>query len=141
MMLTLLGEYAMTLKKILFISAIVAALTGCYASKPKDAAVDVKPVSALEGRWEGIGNEPSWRIVIEGQGLEFTEPGKYEDYKTTWEKTVEGDNTVLKAPNHNLEISFTKKACKDTMSGKPFEYQVHVQWAQRTLKGCGTVTL
>lgn len=141
MMLTLLGEYAMILKKTFIISVVLAVLTGCYASKSKEAVIDAKPVSSLEGRWEGIGNEPSWRIVIEGESIEFTEPGKYEGYKTVWEKTVEGDNTILKAPNHNLEISFTKKACKDTMSGKPFEYQVHVQWAQRTLKGCGTVTL
>lgn len=89
--------------------------------------------------FRAVGNEPPWvleirmqsRIVLiteyGGRRDEFVLPLVQEDKPTRTSRWDAGP----------LQVIITAHPCHDSMSGEPFESQVKLIWAGKTLDGCG----
>lgn len=118
----------------------LASLLACDATKSAQSANQpVAPTTAkAEKAFKGYGNEPSWTIEINNQGITWTTideapvvypgvPAQTNGNKTTYQ-TQAGKST--------LKVVLTPEPCKDNMSGKRYLYEVEVQKDGAFYFGC-----
>ena len=86
------------------------------------------------------GNEPGWRLELLASGAArfLYNYGEQElTAQTSFEETVAGATYRADTRTHTLEVTVTKAACSDSMSGEAFALTVTVTLDGATYQGCG----
>ena len=86
------------------------------------------------------GNEPGWRLeLLAGGAARFLyNYGEQElTAQTSFEETAAGATYRADTGTHTLEVTVTKVACSDSMSGEAFALTVTVTLDGATYQGCG----
>lgn len=90
--------------------------------------------------WTASGNEPGWRLTIDGEQLTLTwNYGQDEAVMPRPEPSSSPDGRTYHSSNnaHDLRVDVTDALCHDTMSGMPYPEQVSVDIDSQALSGCG----
>lgn len=92
--------------------------------------------------FRALGNEPAWNLAITADGMRFSVPFDERDVSTPLPSPSEGPtpgSTVYQVTTEGnyLRAVITPEACRDTMSGAPFETSVRVTRDGEVFTGCG----
>lgn len=118
----------------------LALTTGCgpgartQATQPDSAPAD--PAAAFSA-W---GQEPSWRLRLDGGRGELLRPGLGEPLLLQIRSVrSEGMATQISADSVDgtVQLSLRDGICRDVMSGMPFPQSVSIDLPNRQLRGCG----
>lgn len=84
------------------------------------------------------GNEPSWRVDVREQGLEFvsmgSDPITFSTGRT--EKTSDGFKITANSSDSVIDLAIVEERCSDSMSGSVFPLTATVKLEEMTLRGC-----
>lgn len=92
--------------------------------------------------FRALGNEPAWNLAITAEGMRFSVPFDERDVSTPLPEPSEGASPgsrvyQVSTEGNYLRAVITPEACRDTMSGAPFEASVRVTRDGEVFTGCG----
>jgi uncharacterized membrane protein len=108
--------------------ALLAA--ACASKQPPETA------SASMERYEALGQEPGWRVVIHDGRIDYT--GNYGEKKISVARPdprPSFNGRRYETPRLTVDVTYSR--CNDAMSGHGFEHQVTVLADGASFKGCG----
>jgi heat shock protein HslJ len=85
------------------------------------------------------GNEPGWRLDIEGDRMTFVaqDGRRFATATPAPQRTDAFTRYVARADGTDLTVTIFSRRCKDAMSGMPYPNAVEVVYGDRKLAGCG----
>jgi heat shock protein HslJ len=85
------------------------------------------------------GNEPGWRLDIEGDRMAFVaqDGRRFATATPAPQRTDAFTRYAARADDTDLTVTIVNRRCKDTMSGMPHPNAVEVGYGDRKLTGCG----
>jgi heat shock protein HslJ/uncharacterized lipoprotein YbaY len=95
---------------------------------------------ATQAPWTATGNEPGWRLTIDGENLTLRwHNGQDEAVLPRAEPNpaAGGRSYVSSDDAHELRVDVTERLCRDNMTGMPYPEEVTVNIDGSTLSGCG----
>jgi len=129
----------------LLVLAPLAALVACTnpagpapGAAPAAAATTI-PADDARQAFRARGNEPGWRLDIEGGRMTFaTQDGRQLATATpAAQRTDAFTRYAVRAEGTDLTVTIFNRRCKDTMTGMPHPNVVEVVYGDRRLTGCG----
>lgn len=94
---------------------------------------------AVARPFEASGNEPFWRVVLDGANLTLERPGKEPVTGSfAWQSQSEPvSRGTASLDGDEATMTVRHEACQDSMSGMPHPRTVSLSWRGKTLSGCG----
>jgi putative lipoprotein len=93
-------------------------------------------------RYRGLGNEPGWLIEV-GPGSRLLYVGDYGDHRREYDDAEEAKSTgtgvqvyAAGAGPDRIEVTVTRTACNDDMSGEAFAYRMELETDGKVHRGC-----
>jgi len=109
----------------------------CREVRAKSLVEDARARGVL---YRGRGNEPGWTLEVgPDDRLQFvTMFGEQKfEFAGATVKNVDGTTVyAAQAGDDAIKVSVKQEACKDDMSGEPFDHSMVVEHGGRTLRGC-----
>jgi uncharacterized membrane protein len=109
----------------------------CREVRAKSLVEDARARGVL---YRGRGNEPGWTLEVgPNDRLQFVTMFGEQKFEFAGATVTNVDGTTVyaaQAGDDAIKVSVKQEACKDDMSGEPFDHSMVVEHGGRTLRGC-----
>lgn len=123
------------MRRFPFVLALLVCLAGCAGGGPATPAAPATVQSAPVSPFIARGNEPGWRLDIEGDRMTFVgQDGRRVAAAVPGAQRTEAFTRYAAT---DLTVTILNKRCRDTMTGMHHPQAVEVVLDGRKLAGCG----